>query len=294
MTEFNLIGKVFIVTGANAGIGFATSKLLAQAGASVVMACRNLERGETAKKRVIAESGSNLVELGIVDLSSLSSIRNFVREFESKYSQLHGLINNAANFDISAKQPSFTLEGAEVIFATNHLGPFLLTNLLLDRLKASAPSRVVNISSMGLLTYPRMQIDFDGLTTSKKRKYSPQYAYYHSKLAQVMFTRQLAKHLEGSGVCANAIRVPNVRIDTDRYPNLSPLMLKMYAIKQRFAITPEQMAHGYLKIAASPEFEGISGQYFDERGKTVKFPKASLNDVDCEKLWKLSSEMTGS
>jgi len=259
-SELNLTGEVYIVTGANAGIGFAASKQLSQAGATVVMACRNPERGAAALKHVIAESGSSQVELGIVDLSSLASIRTFVSNFEAKHGQLHGLINNAANFDITTKQPSFTSEGAEMIFATNHLGPFLLTNMLLERMKASAPARVVNI---------------------------------YSKLAQVMFTLEWSKRLEGSGVSANAIRVPNVRIDTDRYPNLSPMMLKMYAFKQRFATTPEQMAEGYLRIAASPEFEGVTGKYFDENGKAVKLPKFSLNNDACTRLWKVSAETVG-
>lgn len=291
--DLNLNEKIFIVTGANAGIGFATSKQLAQAGAAVVMACRNPERGEGAVKRVIAETGSSKVALGIVDLSSLTSIRDFVKEFESNHAQLHGLINNAANFDISVKQPSFTAEGTETIFATNHLGPFLMTNLLLDRLQASAPSRVVNISSMGLLTYPKMQISFDDLTTARKRKFSPQYAYYHSKLAQVMFTYELSRRLMGSGVTANAIRVPNVRVDIDRYPDISPLMLKMYTFKQRFAITPDEMAEGYLKIAASTEYQDVSGKYFDEKGKEVKSPKSALDADSCAKLWKVSAELVG-
>ena len=146
---------------------------------------------------------------------------------------------------------------------------------------------------MGLLTYPRMQISFEDLTNSKTRKYSPQYAYYHSKLAQVMFTHELAKRLTGSGVSAYAIRVPNVRIDTGRYPDLSPLMLKMYAFKQRFAITSDQMAQGYLKIAADPTFEGLSGQYFNEKGNLVKLPKSALDDAASAKLWKVSAEMVG-
>ena len=150
MTDLNLAGKTFIVTGANAGIGFAASRQLAAVGATVVMACRNADRGAAARDRVAADSGSSQVELSILDLSWLASIREFVSAFESKHTQLHGLINNAANFDITVKQPSFTPEGAETIFATNHLGPFLLTNLLLERLKASAPARIVKYFFDGL------------------------------------------------------------------------------------------------------------------------------------------------
>ena len=283
----------FLITGANSGIGFATTHLLAQAGATAIMACRSQERGQAALKKIVESTGSSSVHLMQVDLASLTSIRLFAAAVEERFERLDALINNAANFDISVKQPRFTESGAEEIFATNHLGPFLLTHLLLDLLKRSAPARVVNISSKGLLTYPFLKIQFDDLTTSRKRKYSPQFAYYHSKLAQVMFTRELAKRLQGSGVTANIIRVPNVRLDISRYPNVHPFLLRLYDIKQRFAITPDQMAETYVKIAAKPEYDQANGLYFDEKGEPVKMPKFAMDGEACACLWKVSAEMTG-
>ena len=226
-TGLHLKDKTLIVTGANAGIGRATAHQLAAAGATVIMACRSLTRSQPVQDQIIQETGNSNVHLLIVDMSSLESIRSFVETFQGRFERLDALINNAAHFDLSQKQPVFTPEGAESVFATNHLGPFLLTNLLLAQLEASAPARVVNISSMGLLSYPFLKIQFADLSTSQKRKYSVQYAYYHSKLAHVMFSLELARRLAGSGVTANAIRVPNVRIDISRYPDIHPILLKM-------------------------------------------------------------------
>jgi NAD(P)-dependent dehydrogenase (short-subunit alcohol dehydrogenase family) len=197
LEPMELTGKTFIITGANSGIGFAAARQMAKAGATVVMASRSLERGTAALNEIVHLTGSQRVHLLQVDMASMPSIHGFVESFLARFDRLDGLVNNAANFDISKTTPSFTESGAECIFATNHLGPFLLTNLLLDILKASAPSRVVNISSKGLLLYPFLKIQFDDLTTSRKRKYSPSYAYYHSKLAHIMFTRELARRSGG-------------------------------------------------------------------------------------------------
>jgi NAD(P)-dependent dehydrogenase (short-subunit alcohol dehydrogenase family) len=288
-----LKSRTFLITGANAGIGFAAAQRLAQAGATVIMACRSLERGEEARKKIIHNTGGGAIHLLQVDLASQPSIRAFAEQVQARFERLDALINNAANFDISKRQPNFTGSGAEEIFATNHLGPFLLTHLLLDLLKRSAPARVVNISSKGLLLYPSLKIQFDDLTTSRERRYSPQYAYYHSKLAQVMFTRELAKRLTGTGVTANIIRVPNVRLDISRYPDVHPLLLKLYDIKQRFAITPEQMAETYMKVASAPEYEGVNGTHLDEKGEPAGVSKFARREGACARLWQVSVELTG-
>lgn len=117
--------------------------------------------------------------------------------------------------------------------------------------------------------------------------------WFYSKLAQVMFTRELARRLEGTGVTANILRVPNVRLDASRFPDVHPLLLKLYDVKQRFAITPEQMAETYVKIAAAPEYDQANGLYFDEKGKPVGIPRSSMDDEACARLWKISAEMTG-
>ena len=289
----DLEGKTFIITGANSGIGFAAALQMAKAGTTLVMASRSPERGSAALNEIVRVTGSDRVHLIPVDMASTDSIRSFTERFQTRFERLDGLVNNAANFDISKTTPSFTESGAELIFATNHLGPFLLTNLLLDILKASAPSRVVNVSSKGLLLYPFLKINFDDLSTSRNRKYSPAYAYYHSKLAQVMFTRELARRLDGSGVTANVIRVPNVRVDVSRYPDVHPILLKMYDLKQRSAITPEQMAVTYLKVAAAPELASFNGVHFDEHARPVSMPRFASDDRACARLWEISEQMTG-
>ncbi len=292
MAKYDLRGKVGIVTGANAGIGKRVALGMAQAGATVVMACRSAERGEAARQEVIAHSGNKDVHLLQVDLSSQASIRAAVAEFEGRFARLDVLINNAANFDQRLKAPVLTAEGIETVFATNHLGPFLLTNLLLPRLKASAPARVINVASKGLITYPRLSIEFDNL--NGQRKFSMQHAYYHSKLAQVMFTYDLAERLAGSGVTANIIRVPVVRLDEGRYDHVPGWMQAMYRLKMRLAaIAPEQMAETYLYLAAAPEAAALTGQYIDENRQPVKSSGPSYDRAVWTRLWDVSARLTG-
>jgi NAD(P)-dependent dehydrogenase (short-subunit alcohol dehydrogenase family) len=284
-------GKVCIITGSNSGIGKAAALLLAKANATVVMACRSAERGEAALAEVKVKSGNPSVELEVVDLASQESIRRFVTGFKGRHSTLHVLINNAANFDQALKRPVLTGEGVETLFATNHLGPFLMTNLLLDTLKASAPARVLNVASKGLLTFPWLQIEFDNLNGEKK--FSTTHAYYHSKLAQVMLTYDLARRLEGTGVTVNCIRVTNVALDWDRLSGLPGWMRAMYRLKRRFSITPEKMAETYLYLAASPEVENVTGKYWDENNRQVPSSKHSYDEPAWKQLWDVSERLTG-
>ncbi|MBP7688960.1 MAG: SDR family NAD(P)-dependent oxidoreductase [Thermoflexales bacterium] len=286
----NAQGKVIIVTGSNAGIGKATALSLARLGATVVMVCRNTVAGEAVRQDIITQTGNAAVDLLACDLSSQASIRSFATEFRRKYTRLDGLINNAANFDHRLKQATLTGEGVEVVFATNHLGPFLLTHLLLDMLKASAPARVLNVASKGLMIYPFLSIEFDNL--NGQRRFTTQHAYYHSKLAQIMFTFDLAERLRGTGVTVNCIRVPNVQIDEGRYEYLTGWRRKAYEIKRRQAITPVQMAEAYVRLATAPEFEAVSGQYFDEHGKPVKPYRPAYDRVVRDRLWTISAELT--
>ena len=182
--SYNLSNKTVIVTGANSGIGKAASIQLAKLGAHVVMLCRNKERGEQAMQDVKAISNSDHVELLLVDMASQKSVRNAVDEFLSKHSRLDVLVHNAANFDHRQKKPVITEDGLENVFATNHVNIFLMTELLLDTLKQSAPSRIITVASKGLTTYPFLDIDFNNLAGEKK--FSMQHAYYQAKQAQVM------------------------------------------------------------------------------------------------------------
>ena len=225
----------------------------------------------------------------IADLSSQKSIRTFIMEFNSQYNNLHVLINNAANFDMNLKKPQLTEDGIETIFATNHLGPFLLTNLLIEKLKASAPSRVINVASKGLVFYPFLNIEFDNLNGEKR--YSAMHAYYHSKLAQVMFTYELAHRLNETGVTANCIRVSNVAISDERLANHSKVLQVLYKQKRRFSITPERMAEAYLYLAASPDLVNVSGKYFDEYFRQVSSSRNSYNKEIWKKLWEISNKL---
>lgn len=282
--------KVCMITGANAGIGKRAAQQYAEQGATVVMVCRNKKRGEAALAEIKAKSGSESVDLMLCDLSLQKSIRNLVKEFKEKYDHLHVLINNAANFDYRLKKPVLTEEGIEVIFATNHLGPFLLTNLLLDVLKKSAPSRIITVASKGLIAYPRLTIEFDNLNGEKKFSY--QHAYYHSKLAQIMFTYELAKRLEGTGITVNCIRVTNVKIDLERIGDVPTYMQYVYRVKRFFGITPEEMAKTYVYLGTAPQLEGVTGKYFDEHGKEVKSSKQSYDQKVWKRLWDVSEELT--
>ncbi len=283
-------GKVCMITGANSGIGKRAALQFAERGATVVMVCRSQERGEAALAEIKTKSGSESVDLMLCDLSLQKSIRSLVKEFKENYNHLHVLINNAANFDNTLKKPVLTEDGIEVIFATNHLGPFLLTNLLLDVMKKSAPSRIITIASKGLIAYPRLTIEFDNLNGEKKFSY--QHAYYHSKLAQIMFTYELAQRLEGTGVTVNCIRVTNVKIDLERIQHVSRFLRYVYRIKRFFGITPDEMAKTYVYLGSAPEVEGVTGKYFDEHGKEVKSSKRSYDEKVWKQLWDVSEELT--
>ncbi len=289
----SLSEKICIVTGANAGIGKATALSLARMGLTVVMVCRDPSRGKSSQEEVIAKSGNSAVDLMLTDLSSQQSIRHFVEAFKVKYQRLHILINNAANFDLSLKEPTLTEEGVELIFATNHLGPFLMTNLLLDILETSTPARILNVASKGLVAHPRLAIEFDDLNQTKRKRYSPSHAYYHSKLAQVMFTYTLAQRLQGTGVTANCIRVPAVAVDIGRLGNVPRILLSLYRLKMRFSITPEDMSKTYTYLATAPELEGISGKQFDEHHNEVDSSKPSRDEVAQQRLWQVSAQLTG-
>jgi len=287
--QYDLKDKIIIITGANSGIGKAAAIQLAKCGATVVMACRSKERGAQALVDVQSQSNSLKVYLLQVDMSSQESIRQFAREFFERYGELHVLIHNAANFDHTQKERVLTTEGIETVFATNHLGPFLMTHLLLEALKASAPSRVITVASKGLLTYPFLDIEFDNL--NGERKFNLQHAYYHSKQAQVMFTFDLAERLR-AGISVHCVRVGNVAIPDERLNHLPKWLLKMYDMKRKFSMTPEKMAETYVWLAADPIGEQQTGGYWDAPGVAVKANKKAYNKETQRALWDISAEMT--
>lgn len=291
MKNYDLKHKTVLITGANSGIGKAAAVLFARLGAEVVMACRSTQRGEQALADVKRLSGSDSVTLMQVDLASQASIRAFAADFLTRRFRLDVLIHNAANFDHSLTRPTLTEDGVETIFAVNHLSVFLLTHLLLEQLKACAPSRIITVASKGLVLYPFLDIEFDNL--NGERKYSPQHAYYHSKLAQVMYTYDLAQRLQNSNITVNCVRVTNVAIPDERLTHLPPLLRILYNLKRKASITPERQAETYVYLAADPAVGKITGGYWDENHRQVSSNKNSYNPETWRRLWQISQKLTG-
>jgi len=287
--KYDLTNKIIIVTGANSGIGKAASIQLAKLGAQVVMMCRSRERGEQALQNVRSASNNDNVELILVDMSSQASVRNAVNEFLGAHSRLDVIIHNAANFDHRQTNAVITEDGLETVFATNHVNIFLMTDLLLETLKQSAPSRIITVASKGLMTYPFLDIELDNLKGEKK--FSMQHAYYHSKQAQVMYTFDLAERLEGTGVTVNCVRVGNVAIPDTRFDHLPKWMLKMYEMKRKFALTPEKMAETYVWLAADPSMQDVTGGYWDVPDTPAKANKNAYNKETWKKLWDVTEEL---
>lgn len=286
--NYDLTNKTIIITGANSGIGKAASIQLAKLGAQVVMLCRNQERGEQALQDVRLASKNGHVELILVDMASQTSVRNAANEFLSKHRRLDVLIHNAANFDHRQTKPVITADGLENVFATNHVNIFLMTQLLLETLKKSAPSRIITVASKGLITYPFLDIEFDNLKGEKK--FNMQHAYYHAKQAQVMFTFDLAERLKGMGVTVNCVRVGNVAIPDTRLDHLPKFLLKMYEMKRKFALTPEKMAETYVWLAGDPSMQDVTGGYWDAPNTPVKANKNAYNRETQQRLWDITKK----
>ncbi len=296
--------KVCIITGANSGIGKAAAIQIAQQGHQVIMACRDPERGEAALQDVRQQSGNECVEMMVVDMSLQASIKAFAAVFLAKYEVLDVLIHNAAAFDIRQKERILTSEGVELVWATNQIGPVLLTDLLLAALKQSEQGRVITISSKGLMVYPFLKVDVADPEFARK-KFSVQKAYYQSKLAQVMYTYWLADQLKETAVSTlrpssvepgsrqavtvNSIRVTNVKIDVDtRYPGMPKWKRTLYSLKSKSSITPEEMAETYTFLALSPEVNQTTGTYFDDPNHIVNSSSYSQDKENIKQVMDLT------
>ena len=275
-------GKVCMVTGANSGIGKATAQGLANLGATVVMVCRSRERGKKALDEIKQESGNQGIYLLVADLASQAAIRTLAEDFISEYSALHVLINNAG---IIPRKRMVTVDGLETQFAVNHLAPFLLTNLLVDVLKDSAPARVVTVASD---MHRGATIDFDDLQAAQS--YRPLRVYSRTKLANVLFTYELARKLEGAKVTANCLH-PGV-VATKLLANGMGLPRPLKSTTKLIGSGPEKGAKTSIYLATSPEVEGISGKYF-VRQKPVESSEISYDESLAGRLWKRSAELTG-
>ncbi|HYF76572.1 MAG TPA: SDR family oxidoreductase [Symbiobacteriaceae bacterium] len=273
--------KICMVTGANSGIGKVTALELARKGATVIMVCRDRGRAEPVLAEIRQATGNSRVELMIADLSSQQSIRQLADGFKAKYDRLHVLVNNAGAILF---QRTLTPDGLETTFAVNHLGGFLLTNLLLDTIKASAPARIINVSSGA---HVGARIHFDDLQAEKS--FSAWRAYGQSKLANILFTVELTRRLEGTGVTANALHPGFVR---SNFAGTSRLAKAMIGLMQPFTISPEQGAETSIYLASSPDVEGVTGKYF-VKCRPVKSTRASTDPETARRLWQVSEQLTG-
>ncbi len=275
-------GKICIVTGANSGIGKATALGLAQMGATIVMVCRNQVKGEEAQNEIKEKSGNDAVDLMLADLSSQASIRQLAENFQQHYQQLHMLINNAGVANLTRRE---TVDGLEMTFAVNYLAPFLLTNLLLEKLKASAPARIVNVSSE---SHQSGYIKMDDLELEKG--YRLMRAYGQSKLALVLFTYELARRLQGAGVTANCLHPGFVatNIGQNGVGSVGRSIVKL--IFSRLGISPEEGAKTSIYLASSPEIEGVTGKYF-VKSIPVRSAPISYDETLQRQLWEESAKL---
>jgi NAD(P)-dependent dehydrogenase (short-subunit alcohol dehydrogenase family) len=229
-----------------------------------IIGVRNPIRGEMALAKIKEKSNINDIELLLIDMSSKKSILEASHELKNKIEKLDVLIHNAADFDIAGKQPEKSVDGIETIWATNHIGPVLLTDSVRDLIKNSEQGRIITIASQGLVMHPKLTVNLKD-TEFKNSKFSVSKAYYQSKLAQVMYTYWLATQLKATNITVNCIRVTNVKTDTIRYPNISVFMKFLYSIKSKFSISPEEMAKTYTYLASSSDIDTVTGKYFNEK-----------------------------
>jgi len=265
-----------MITGANSGIGKAAATQLARMGATIVLVCRDEQKGKMAQNEIKAITGSNSIEMLVVELSSLNSVRALAQNFLKSYDKLDVLVNNAA---VVEGHRIVTEDGLEQVFVVNYLSQFLLTNLLLDTLRKSTPARVVNVTSS-----VHAHLDFDNLQLEKG--YNSIKAYGQSKLAQILFTHELANRLSGSGVTANCVHPGAVRTHLGDEGGLVGIGIRLL---RPFYMSPEKGAETLIYLATSPEVEGVTGQYFYKK----KERPAPFNPEDEKRLWEVSLKLSG-
>jgi NAD(P)-dependent dehydrogenase (short-subunit alcohol dehydrogenase family) len=289
--DWDIREKYCMVTGASSGIGREIALGVAKLGACVIMVCRDPDRGQTALDYVTGNSCNRAVELMLADLSAQDSIRGLATAYRSRHDRLHVLVNNAG---IIMGQRELSVDGIEMTFAVNYIACFMLTNLLLDLLKKGAPARIVNLTSS---MHRNASLDFDNLQGEKK--YNRDRVYAQSKLADIIFTNELAKRLEGTGVTANSV-CPGA-VSSNIWTHSSKAVDAFFRILMK---GPAQGAVLPLYAAASGDVEGATGQYFQTgqhlKGAVVKTagtvcrPSARACDAETAKrLWRISESLTG-
>ncbi|KAG8328158.1 retinol dehydrogenase 14 [Homalodisca vitripennis] len=273
--------KTVIITGCNSGIGKETALDLARRGARVIMACRNMEQANKVREQIVETTKNNNVIVKKLDLSSLSSVRSFADDINRTERRLDVLIHNAGMANTFSKQR--TADGLEITMATNQFGPFLLTHLLIDLLKRSAPSRIVVVASS---LYRLASVN---LNNPNPVNTLPAYLYYSSKYANILFTRELARRLEGTGVTANCLH-PGL-IDSGIWRNVpAPLSWGLNLIVKGFFKTPEQGAQTSIYLAVSEEVTGVNGKYFSDC-KEASLSSGIQDMALAKKYWEICEEL---
>jgi NAD(P)-dependent dehydrogenase (short-subunit alcohol dehydrogenase family) len=279
----SMVGKTVLITGGTGGIGKAAAIGLASMGAGIGITGRDRARAEQAAAVIARESGNPAVDVFVADMSSQSEVRRLSGEVLTAYPRLDVLLNNVGGF---WAHRHLTVDGLEHTFALNHLAPFLLTNLLLERLVASTPARVVTVSSgaqsMG-------KIDFDDLMGESD--YSGQRAYNQSKLANVMFTYELAERLEGSGVTATVLH-PGMTNTAFSGEDPARAMALLVVLARPFMRSPKRGADTAVYLASSPEVDGVTGRYFADR-RPRKSHTTSYDSEANARLWQMSADLVG-
>jgi NAD(P)-dependent dehydrogenase (short-subunit alcohol dehydrogenase family) len=270
-----------MITGATSGMGKATASALAQMGATVILVARNQSKGEAVRDEICAQSGNPNVEVMLADLSSQQAIRALVKNFQQSHQHLHVLINNAGGIFFKRET---TIDGLEMTFAVNHLAPFLLTNLLLDTMKASTPAHIINISS-SLERIGTLNID----DLQSKKRYVSVRAYAQAKLAMMLFTYELARCVDGTGVTANAVTPGPVATDFGKNGNHP--MNTLFSLLFRFATPAEKGAQTAIALASSPTFADMNGKVFYHQ-KELHSSRKSYDVALQKKLWQVSEQLT--
>jgi NAD(P)-dependent dehydrogenase (short-subunit alcohol dehydrogenase family) len=279
-----MAGKVAVITGANCGIGEATAVAVARMGATAVLACRNPTRADAAVARVRAASGSDRVEVVQLDLADLDSVRTAADEILKRFDRLDVLVNNAGGLSTERRTTS---QGFEQTFGVNHLGPFLLTNLLLDQLRRSAPSRIVNVSSIGHRYARGMQWD----DLQLEHGYNAFAAYAQSKLANILFTRALADRLPPAEVTANACHPGSVRTELGRDGDTTGFIGRMsFGVLRPFYLSAVRGARTQVYLASEPGMSGRTGGYY-VRCREHQPSRAARDAAAAERLWDLSEQL---
>jgi NAD(P)-dependent dehydrogenase (short-subunit alcohol dehydrogenase family) len=279
-----LRGKTCLITGATSGIGRSSALGLASLGAKLVLLCRNPLRAQETRTEIEARTGNRDVEILIADLASLGEVRRAAAEFLATGSALHVLLNNAG---VVQKRRTETVDGIETTFAVNHLAPFLLTNLLLERIVASAPARIVNVSSDAHKLGGGLR--FDDLGAS--RRFSGMAVYGRSKLANLYFTYELARRLAGTGVTVNAAHPGAVRTELGQN-NDAPILKFLSGLARPFFRTPERGAETSIWLCSAPELAGVTGGYFADC-KERKAHARAHDEVAAQRLWAESAKLVG-